>query len=353
MTILGKSRFVGTIMHQLRKATIVGTGMFVPEKRLTNLDLEKMIDTTDEWIVSRSGIRERRIVEPHQKLTDLALPAAEMALQNSGIPRERIGMVILATFTPDRSISASACLLQHKLGCKNAGAMDLQTACSGFVYGTTIGSHFISTRTCDYVLVIGADILSKVIDFTDRNSCVLFGDGAGAVVLGPSEKEEGIFDTLLGADGAGFEHISIPAGGTELPASYETVKDRLHFVKINGKEVFKFSTKIVGDMIEQVLTRNQLSLNDVSIIIPHQANIRIIESAAKRFNCPLEKFYVNLDRYGNTVAATIPIGLHEALQEERIKEGDFVLLVGFGGGLTWGTIALRWGKSNLSTPNLR
>jgi 3-oxoacyl-[acyl-carrier-protein] synthase-3 len=334
-------------MRQLRRATIIGTGMFVPEKRLTNQDLEKMIDTTDEWIITRTGIRERRIVEPHQKLTDLAIPAGAMALKNSGIPPEKIGAVILATFTPDRPISGSACLIQEKLGCKNAAAMDIEAACSGFVYSTTIGSQFVATGACDYVLVIGADVLSKVLDFTDRNSCVLFGDGAGAVVLGPAQGEEGIFDTLLGADGGGFDFISIPAGGTELPTSEETVKARQHFVKINGKEVFKFSTKIVGDMLEQVLTRNQLSLDDISLIIPHQANVRIIESAAKRFHCPLEKFFMNLDRYGNTVAATIPIGLHEALGEGRIKEGDRIFLVGFGGGLTWGTIALRWGKANL------
>jgi len=223
--------------------------------------------------------------------------------------------------------------------------MDIETACSGFIYATTIASNFIATGTCDYVLVIGADILSKVLDFTDRNSCVLFGDGAGAAVLGPAQNEnEGIFDTLLGADGGGFEHISIPAGGTELPASAETVAARQHFVKINGKEVFKFSTKIVGDMIEEVLSRNNLQLSDVSLIIPHQANIRIIESAAKRFGCPMEKFFLNLDRYGNTVAGSIPICLHEAVQEGKIKEGDLILLVGFGGGLTWGTVATRWGK---------
>ncbi|HOD39886.1 MAG TPA: 3-oxoacyl-[acyl-carrier-protein] synthase III C-terminal domain-containing protein, partial [Candidatus Wallbacteria bacterium] len=196
---------------------------------------------------------------------------------------------------------------------------------------------------CDYVLVIGADILSKVIDFTDRNTCVLFGDGAGAVVLGPSASEdEGIFDVLLGADGGGADHITIPAGGTQMPTTVKTVEDRLHYVKINGKEVFKFSTKIVGDMIEQVLTRNNLTLDNVKLIIPHQANIRIIESAAKRFNCPMDKFFINLDRYGNTVAGTIPIGLHEALGEGKINKGDIVLLAGFGGGLTWGLVAMKW-----------
>lgn len=331
-------------MRQLRRATVLGTGIFLPEKRLTNADFEKMIDTTDEWILTRTGIRERRVVEPHQKLSDIAIPAAKMALQNSGIPPEKIGAIVLASFTNDRLISPTACLIQDKLGCKNAAAMDIETACSGFVYATTIGSNFVATGFCDYVLVIGADILSKVLDFTDRNSCVLFGDGAGAIVLGPAQKEEGIFDVLLGADGSGFEHISIPAGGTELPASAKTIEARQHFVKINGKEVFKFSTKIVGDMIETVLNRNSLKLDDVSLIIPHQANIRIIESAAKRFNCPMEKFYVNLDKYGNTVAGTIPICLHEALHEGRIKEGDLILFAGFGAGLTWGTIALRWGS---------
>ncbi|HNW36283.1 MAG TPA: beta-ketoacyl-ACP synthase 3, partial [Candidatus Ozemobacteraceae bacterium] len=229
--------------------------------------------------------------------------------------------------------------------CKNAAACDVEVACSGFVYATTIASNFIATGMMDYVLVIGADILSKVIDFTDRNTCVLFGDGAGALLLGPAAKPgEGIFDALLGADGGGSENITIPAGGTEMPTTAETVEKRMHYVKINGKEVFKFSTRIIGDMIEQVLSRNNLTLDDVKLIIPHQANIRIIESAAGRFKCPMDKFFVNLDKYGNTVAATIPICLHEALQAGRLKEGDLVLLAGFGGGLSWGTVAIRWGS---------
>jgi len=332
-------------MRQLRKSTIIGTGLYLPEKRLTNADLEKMVDTSNDWIVTRSGIRERRIVEPHQKLSDIAIQAAQMALDNAGISPDKIGAIILATFTPDRLISATACVIQHKLGCTKAAAFDVEVACSGFIYATTIASHFIAAGTYDYVLVIGADILSKVIDFTDRNTCVLFGDGAGAVVLGPSPSEdEGIFDTLLGADGSGSEHIIIPAGGTSMPTTLKTVEERQHYVKINGKEVFKFSTKIIGDMIEEVLGRNNLKLDDVCLIIPHQANIRIIESAAKRFGCPMEKFFMNLDKYGNTVAGTIPICLHEALHEKRIKQGDLVLLAGFGGGLTWGLVALRWGK---------
>lgn len=331
-------------MRRLRNAAIIGTGMHLPEKRLTNFDLEKMVDTTDEWIVTRSGIHERRIVEPHQKVSDLAIIAGKMALEKAGIAPEKIGAVILATFTPDRQISATACIIQHALGCKNAAAMDIETACSGFIYASSVAIHFIAAGTYDYVLVIGADILSKVIDFTDRNSCVLFGDGAGAAVYGPADGDSGVFDTLLGADGSGAEHIVIPAGGSQMPTTAETAAQRLHYVKINGKEVFKFSSKIVGEMIETVLTRNNLKLSDVGLIIPHQANIRIIEYAAKRFDCPIEKFYVNLDKYGNTVAGTIPIGLHEALLEGRIKKGDIVLLVGFGGGLTWGTIAMRWGE---------
>ncbi len=330
-------------MRSLKKSKILGTGMYLPEKRLTNADLEKMVDTTDEWIVTRSGIKERRIAEPDQAVSDLALPAAQMALKNANISPEQIGCVILASFTPDRTISATACIIQHKLGCKNAGAFDIEVACSGFIYAATLGRSLIETGVCEYVLVIGADILSKVIDFTDRNTCVLFGDGAGAIVLGPAANEdEGIFDALIGADGGGADYITIPAGGTRMPTTVKTVEDRLHYVKINGKEVFKFSTKIVGDMIEQVLVRNNLKLEDVKLIIPHQANIRIIESAAKRFNCPLDKFYINLDRYGNTVAGTIPIGLHEALGEGKINKGDIVQLAGYGGGLTWGLVAMKW-----------
>jgi len=334
---------------QFRKANIIGTGMFLPEKKLTNADLEKMVDTTDEWILTRSGIRERRIVEADQKLSDIAVPAAVMAMKNAGVTPEQIGVIILATFTPDRPISSTSCIIQHRLGCKNAAAFDIEVACSGFIYASTLAKNFIETGMYDYALVIGGDILSKVLDFTDRTTCVLFGDGAGAVVYGVSTDEKtGVFDALLGADGSGSEHIMIPAGGSAIPTSVKTVEERQHFVKINGKEVFKFSTKIVGDMIEQVLTRNNLTLNDVKLIIPHQANIRIIESAAKRFNCPMEKFFINLDKYGNTVAGTIPICLHEALNEGRIKEGDIVLLVGFGGGLTWGLIAIRWGKTKVN-----
>jgi len=335
-------------MQTLRKANIMGTGMFLPEKRLTNADLEKMVDTTDEWIITRSGIKERRIVEADQTLSDLAVPAAQMAMKNAGVTPEQIGVVILATFTPDRPISSTACIIQHKLGCKNAAAFDVEVACSGFVYASTLAKNFIATGMYDYALVIGADILSKVIDFTDRNTCVLFGDGAGAVVFGVSANEdEGVFDVLLGADGGGADHIMIPAGGSSMPTTVKTVEDRMHFVKINGKEVFKFSTKIVGDMIEQVLTRNNMKLDDVDLIIPHQANIRIIESAAKKFDCPMEKFFINLDKYGNTVAATIPICIHEALQQGRIKQGSTVLLAGFGGGLTWGVIAMKYGKVSI------
>ncbi|HNY12774.1 MAG TPA: beta-ketoacyl-ACP synthase III [Candidatus Wallbacteria bacterium] len=335
-------------MQTLKKAYIMGTGMYLPEKRLTNADLEKMVDTTDEWIVTRSGIKERRIAEADQKLSDLAIPAAQMAMKNAGVTPDQIGVIILATFTPDRPISSTACIIQHKLGCKNAAAFDVEVACSGFIYASVLAKNFIATGMYDYVLVIGADILSKVIDFTDRNTCVLFGDGAGAVVYGVSPNEdEGVFDVLLGADGSGADHIMIPAGGTSMPTTAKTVEDRLHYVKINGKEVFKFSTKMVGDMIEQVLTRNNMNLDDVDLIIPHQANVRIIESAAKKFGCPMEKFFINLDKYGNTVAATIPICIHEALQQGRIKQGSTVLLAGFGGGLTWGVIAMKYGKVSI------
>lgn len=335
-------------MNQLRRSTILGTGMFLPEKRLTNADLEKIVDTSDEWIITRTGIRERRMVEPDVKVSDIAIPAAKMAMENAGVTPEQIGLVILATFTPDRNLSATACVIQNALGCVNAGAMDIEVACSGFIYSTSVAHQFVATGACEYVLVVGADILTKVLDFTDRNTCVLFGDGAGAVVIGPSKGEDGIFDTLLGADGSGSHHITIPAGGSEMPMTEEALRDRQQYVKINGKDVFKFSTKIVGDMLEKVLTRNNLTLDDVALIIPHQANLRIIESAAKRFNAPMDKFFVNLDKYGNTVAGTIPIGLHEAIQEGRVKEGDIVLLVGFGGGLTYGTIAMRLGPCTVS-----
>ncbi len=331
-------------MKALRKAVVSGTGISLPEKVVTNFDLEKIVETSDEWIFTRTGIKERRQIPDGMTLLELSIPACKQAIANAGLTPDDIDLIIYATFTPDYQVPATACLLQDKLGCRNAGAFDLQAACTGFVYASSVACQFIATGLYNNILVVGGDVTTRILDFSDRNSCVLFGDGIGATIYSAGENDEGAFDFLLGSIGSGGEYIMIPNGGSAQRPTVEAIQNREHYLKINGKEVFKFSTKIVGDMIEEVLQRNNLSLDDVALIIPHQANIRILESAAKRFNCPLEKFYINIERYGNTVAATIPIAIHEALQEGRIKQGDIVLLVGFGGGLTYGIMPIRWGK---------
>lgn len=331
-------------MKSLRKAVISGTGISLPEKVVTNFDLEKIVETSDEWIFTRTGIKERRMLSEGETMLDLSVPACKQAIENAGLKPEDIDLIIFATFSPDYQVPSTACMLQDKIGCARAAAFDLQAACTGFVYASAVASQFIATGVYNHVLVVGGDVTTRILDFTDRNSCVLFGDGVGATVYSPSSGDEGAFDLILGAIGSGAENIIIPNGGSAHRPTVETVLNREHYLKINGKEVFKFSTKIIGDMIEEVLKRNNITLDDVALIIPHQANIRILESAAKRFNCPLEKFYLNIERYGNTVAASIPIALHEALQEGRIKRGDIILIVGFGGGLTYGIMPFRWGS---------
>jgi len=337
-------------MKALRKAIIRGTGISVPDNVVTNDDLAKIVDTSDEWIRSRTGIIERRQIPDGDSLFNLSLPAARQAIANAGLTPEEIDLIIFSTFTPDYQVPATACMIQNALGCHNAGAFDLQAACTGFVYGAATASQFIATGTFNNILVIGGDVTTRILDFTDRNSCVLFGDAVGAAVFGPSENEdEGVFDNLLGAIGSGAEYIMIKNGGSMHRPTVEAIQNREHYLTINGKEVFKFSTKIVGDMIEEVPKRNNMTLDDIALIIPHQANIRIIESAAKRFDCPIEKFYVNIQKYGNTVAATIPLAIHEALQEGRIKQGDNIILVGFGGGLTYGLQLIKWGSYTTPT----
>ncbi len=331
-------------MKALRKAVVSGTGISLPDKVLTNQDLEKIVETTDEWIITRTGIKERRQIPENQTLLELSIPAARQAIANAGLTPDDIDLIIYATFTPDYQVPATACLLQDKLGCTKAGAFDLQAACTGFVYASSIACQFIAASTYDHVLVIGGDVTTRILDFTDRNSCVLFGDGVGATVYSPATGDQGVFDSILGSNGSGGEYIMIETGGSARRPTEEMIRNREHYLKINGKEVFKFSTKIVGDIIEEILNRNELTLDDIALIIPHQANIRILESAAKRFNCPIDKFYVNIDRYGNTVAASIPLALHDALKEGRIKENDIVMFVGFGGGLTYGAMPIKWGS---------
>ncbi|AIQ68713.1 3-oxoacyl-ACP synthase [Paenibacillus graminis] len=328
--------------QQLRPVGIIGTGKYVPEKILTNSDLEKMVETNDEWIVSRTGIRERHIAAPHEATSDLAYEAAVRALDSAGIKAEDLELIIVATVTPDSTVPSTACILQDKLGAKGAAAFDLSAACSGFVYSLATATGFIQNGMYNNALVIGADTLSRITDYSDRNTCVLFGDGAGAVIIGEVPEGRGFLSFDLGAEGSGGSLLNIEAGGSRLPASHQTIEDKKHFLYMNGREVFKFAVRVMGTATERVLTKAGLGKENIDLFVPHQANIRIIQSAMQRLDLPPEKCVINVDKYANTSAASIPLALVEAAEEGRIKEGDAVLMVGFGGGLTWGASVLIW-----------
>jgi 3-oxoacyl-[acyl-carrier-protein] synthase-3 len=326
-------------------AGILGLGMAVPDRVLTNADLEIMVDTTDEWIKTRTGISERRIAGPDDTTSSLSSRAALSALDDAGIHASEVDAIIVATITPDMMFPSAACLVQDKIGARNAVAFDISAGCSGFVYGVTLAKSLIECGTYRNILVVGAEILSRVTDWTDRSTCVLFGDGAGAAVLGPrSEGDEGprVISTYLGSDGSGADLIRLPAGGSLMPASEETVKDRLHFISMAGNQVFKFATKIMGDAALHALQKCGLTKEDIDCFIPHQANIRIIDHAASKLGLPMEKVFVNVQRYGNTSAASIPMALYEARKSGFVKPGSVVVLVGFGAGLTWGAAVVRW-----------
>jgi 3-oxoacyl-[acyl-carrier-protein] synthase-3 len=325
---------------------ILGLGTYVPEKILTNHDLEKMVDTSDEWIVERTGIRERRVVDPSMATSDLATRAAEKALAEAKTAPEEIDLIIVATATPDMFFPSTACLVQANLKAVNAAAFDLAAGCSGFMYGINTGAQFIKTGLYKKILVVGAETLTRIMDYTDRNTCVLFGDGAGAVVLGECQKGCGVIGFNMGADGAGSDLLKLPAGGSRLPATAETVTNRQHFVHMNGNEVFKFAVKVMGESALKAIENAGITPADVDIFIPHQANIRIIQSAAKRLKLPMEKVIVNVDRYGNTSSASIPIALREAVDNGRVKNGDIIVAVGFGAGLTWASCVIKWCKGD-------
>lgn len=329
-------------MKNLRPVGVIGTGKYVPERILDNAELEKMVETNDEWIVSRTGIRERHIAAPEQATSDLAYEASIKALAAAGLKPEELDLIIVATITPDTSFPSTACILQEKLGAKKAAAFDLSAACSGFVYSLAAATGFIQNGMYNNALVIGADTLSRITDYTDRNTCVLFGDGAGAVVLGEVAQGRGFQSFDLGAEGAGGDLLKLPAGGSRLPSSAETVENKLHFISMNGRDVFKFAVRVMGTATEEVLRKAELTKDDIDLFIPHQANIRIIQSAMQRLNLSEDRVMINVDKYANTSAASIPLALVEAYEEGRIKEGDRVVMVGFGGGLTWGGAALIW-----------
>ena len=326
----------------LRSVGILGTGSYLPENKVTNFDMEKIVDTSDEWIRTRTGIGARHFAADGEATSDMAAKAAEKALEAAGITAEEIDLIIVGTCTPDMLLPATACLVQAKLGVSGCAAFDLETACSSFVYGMEIARNFIATGTYNKVLVIGAEKLSSILDFEDRTTCVLFGDGAGAAVLGPVEDGKGILSSELGANGSKGMVLKVDAGGSRMPATEETVADRLHYLSMDGSEVFKFAVRIMGSSSMNVIEKAGLSLEDIDFLVPHQANMRIISSAAKKLKLPMERVQVNLDAYGNMSAASIPVALDEALRSGKIKEGDKTVLVGFGGGLTWGACVVQW-----------
>lgn len=317
---------------------ISGTGSYVPEKVLTNNDLSEFLDTSDEWIFERSGIRRRHIAADGEAASDMALRASRNALEMAGIDASQIDLVVVTTVNPDMAFPSTACLLQAKLGIRNnIPCFDLSAACSGFVYGVEVATRMMQSGMYKNALVVSSEKMSSIVDWQDRSTCVLFGDGAGAVVLCASDAENiGIVGTVLGADGSDTAMLCMPAGGSLLPTSAETVEKRLHFVRMDGREVFKHAVKIMQEKALEVLDRCGVSSEQVSLLIPHQANTRIIQSVAKRLNIPSEKVYVNIENYANTSSASIPIALDEAMRGGRIKRGDYVLFVSFGAGLTWG-----------------
>ncbi|MTI95081.1 MAG: ketoacyl-ACP synthase III [Firmicutes bacterium] len=324
-------------------AAITGVGYALPDQVLTNAQLEQMVETDDAWIVQRTGIRERRIAGPDIATSDLASKAAESAMTAAGVRAEDLDLIIVATVTPDHAFPSTACLVQRNLGAWKAAAFDLEAACTGFIYGLSVAEQFIRTGTYKHVLVIGAETLSKITDYTDRNTCVLFGDGAGAAVLSAYE-EQGLLALDIGADGRGGELLVQQAGGSRKPASPETLAAREHFIQMHGREVFKFAVRVLGETSERVLSAANVDSGEIDLLIPHQANLRIIDSACKRLGIDREKVFVNLDRYGNMSAASIPVALAEAEAQGKLKKGDRILLVGFGGGLTWGSALLNWVK---------
>ncbi len=324
------------------RSRIIGTGSYLPPGVLSNRDLEEMVNTSDEWIVERTGICERRIASKDEAASDLAFYAAEKAIKDGGIKPSDIEFIIVATVTPDMLFPSTACLVQSRLGAKGAFAFDLSAACSGFIYALSVGDQYIRSGMYKTGLVIGSDVFSKMIDWTDRNTCILFGDGAGAVVLQSDSSERGIISSHLYSDGTSWDMLYVPGGGSRIPPGEDMINNRQQFVKMRGNETFKVAVNTMCNSINEALKSNGLTPDDIKLFIPHQANLRIIQAIGKKLNVSMERFMINLDRYGNTSAASIPIALDEALQEGRIEEGDYVLLEAFGGGLTWGAVLIKW-----------
>lgn len=331
-------------MNKCKSVGVLGVGSYAPDKILTNFDLEKMVDTNDEWIKSRTGIEERRISEENQSTSDLAYMAAVRAMEDAGVEASELDLIIVATITPDYFTPATAAIVQNRLGATKAAAFDISSACSGQVYGMVTGANFIAMGSYKKVLVIGAETLSKFVDWTDRNTCVLFGDGASAFVLGEVEEGYGILSFDLGADGSGENVLLIPGGGSRNKASEETVREKEHCLKMNGREVFKFAVNVMPETTIKSLERAGMTIEDIDLIVPHQANYRIVSSAAKKLGLPEEKFYMNLNKMGNTSGASIGLAFDEAYKKGLIKKGDNLVLVGFGAGLSYASLVLKWAK---------
>jgi len=323
---------------------MTGVGSFLPDKILTNKDFERMVDTSDEWITTRTGIKTRHIADDGMTCSDMAAAAGRRALEDAGLDPKDVDLVIVGTFTGDRPLPATACFVQQKLGTVNAGAFDVAAACSGFVYATACAWGLIKSGIHRNILVIGADHLSSFTDYADRTSCILFGDAAGAAVVQSdvSDTDRGILHCELGADGSGADMMTVYAGGSELPTSEETVRERRHYITIRGREVFKFAANKMKELVESAVEKCNLSIDDVKLVVPHQVNTRILDFAATKLNLPREKMYVNIDRVANTSAASVPVALDEALKRGIIERGDIVILVAFGGGLTWASMVVRW-----------
>jgi len=328
--------------YQGRPCSITAVGSYVPERVLTNGDLEKTVETSDEWITTRTGIKERRIATADEFTSDMAAKAAQRAIERAGIAPEQIDLIIVATITPDMPFPATACLVQQKIGARRAAAFDIEAACSGFIFALEIGQQFITSRTYDTVLVIGAEKLSSIIDWSDRNTCVLFGDGAGAAILQSRSDSHGLLTVCMGADGARAGLLSMPGGGSRCPATSASVAAGLHYLRMDGKETFKNAVNAMYFAAREALQRCDLDVSRIQCVVPHQANRRIIDAVAERLGAQSEQMFVNVDRYGNTSAASVAIALDEAVTQRNIQRGDLILLVVFGAGLTWGAAVIEW-----------
>lgn len=324
------------------RATITSTAHHVPEKILTNYDIEKMVQTSDEWIQNRTGIKQRHIVSDDEASSDLSTHVANKLLKKRGINPEKIDIIIVGTVTPDHLTPSTAAIVQNNINAQNAWAFDLSAACSGFLFGLETGSKLIESGKYKTVMVIGVDTMTSILDFKDRETCIIFGDGAGGVILEPSKSDNGIISSILKTDGSGASSLNVLAGGSRKPATKETIANREHFIRQDGKKVFKFAVKRMSDVSKELLLKNGLSGNDIKLFIPHQANKRIIDATGERCGIPKDRVLINIDRYGNTTAGTIPIALNEAVENKLINNGDYILLSAFGSGFTWGSILIKW-----------